>query len=291
MASVVVAVMIFASVCTSSGSSASTPVCGVRGPSAEAQAGSQGPSAQIVGGEDAQPLEFPWQISLQVILRRGGDWEHFCGGAIINEQYIATAAHCVEVDPSPSTYRVKVGEYDLGQQDPYERRLELSDVTMHPKYDTDATTYDHALLKLKTPLNFSGADNAVMPICLPTKNQEFDGETCTASGWGFTKDDGKISPILKKVDLPIVPFEECNEDYEGQVDKNTMVCAGYEEGGKGTCYGDSGGPLVCLREDGPYVLAGSTSFGGGCAEPGYPPVFSRISTRLDWIKSIAGETP
>ncbi|KAM7285482.1 hypothetical protein ISCGN_032415 [Ixodes scapularis] len=94
---------------------------------AEAQAGSQGPSAQIVGGEDAQPLEFPWQISLQQILRPGGDWQHVCGGAIINEQYIATAAHCVEDDPSPSTYRVKVGEYNLYKQDPHERRLKLSD--------------------------------------------------------------------------------------------------------------------------------------------------------------------
>ncbi|XP_042144917.1 trypsin-7-like [Ixodes scapularis] len=166
-------------------------------------------------------------------------------------------------------------------------------VSIHPKWDTKATTYDYALLKLKTPLDFSGADSAVMPICLPTKNQEFDGEICTATGWGFTKDGGKVSKILKKVDLPIVPFEECKEDYEGvaEVDENTMVCAGYEEGGKSTCEGDSGGPLVCPREDGRYVLAGSTSFGTECAEPGYPPVFSRTSTRLDWIKSIAGETP
>ncbi|XP_042143985.1 trypsin-7-like [Ixodes scapularis] len=166
-------------------------------------------------------------------------------------------------------------------------------VTIHPNWDRKAATYDYALLKLKTPLDFSGAGSAVMPICLPTKNQEFDGKICTASGWGLTKFGGKISKILKKVDLPIVPFEECKEDYEGlaKVDKNTMVCAGYEEGGRATCIGDSGGPLVCPREDGRYVLAGSTSFGAECAEPGYPPVFSRISTRLDWIKSIARETP
>ncbi|XP_042144918.1 plasma kallikrein-like [Ixodes scapularis] len=277
-------------------------------------------------------------------------------------------------------------------------------VSIHPKWDTKATTYDYALLKLKTPLDFSGADSAVMPICLPTKNQEFDGEICTATGWGFTKDGGKVSKILKKVDLPIVPFEECKEDYEGlaEVDENTMVCAGYEEGGKAPCEielhpdwnpktinydyalvkletpldfggadsdvmpiclptkdqqfpnltcvgsgwgslvqngpdstilqkvdlptvphdickqnyansnpvieetmicagyeeggksmcnGDSGGPLMCPRDDGLYVLAGTVSWTVVCAAKYQPSVFARTSTQLDWIESIAGETP
>lgn len=282
----VVGFMVFILVGTSR-ASASKPDCGVRG------SDSGGPSSQIVGGEETQPLEFPWQISLQQILTPGGDWEHVCGGALINDQYIATAAHCVEDDPTPSEYRVKVGEHRLYQDDPHERLVEISEVTIHPKRNADTENYDYAILKLETPLDFGGADSALMPVCLPDENQSFQGQTCTATGWGFTKDKGEISPVLRKVDLPILPFEQCKKDYKGDatIVKKTMICAGYEEGGKATCEGDSGGPLQCAREDGRYVLVGSTSFGEACAEPHKPPVFSRVSTQVEWYRSVAGETP
>ncbi|KAM7306163.1 trypsin-1-like [Ixodes scapularis] len=87
-----------------------------------------------------------------------------------------------------------------------------------------------------------------MPICLPTPNQEFDGMTCTASGWGLTKDKSRggrnLSQSLQKVDLPIVAYTTCHDYYRfvNPVVQNTMICAGPEAGGKGTCQGDSGGP-------------------------------------------------
>ncbi|XP_042142186.1 trypsin-1-like [Ixodes scapularis] len=136
-----------------------------------------------------------------------------------------------------------------------------------------------------------------MPICLPSLNQNFDGQTCTASGWGLTKDRTKggndSNPDLLKVDLPIVPYDECRRDYIGvqHVDRNTMICAGNKEGGKSTCQGDSGGPLQCPRSDGLYVLAGLTSWATICAAPGQPTVFSRVSTQLPWIQQTAGATP
>ncbi|CAN8002995.1 unnamed protein product, partial [Ixodes pacificus] len=101
------------------------------------------------------------------------------------------------------------------------------------------------------------------------------------------------NPDLLKVDLPIVPYDECSKDYRGinQVDRNTMICAGPKEGGKATCQGDSGGPLQCPRSDGRYVLAGLTSWGTTCAAPNQPSVFARVSTRLLWIWLNAGATP
>lgn len=152
--------------------------------------------------------------------------------------------------------------------------------------------YDYAVVKLARKLNFTGKHKHLMPICLPEKDQGFDGETCTASGWGLTKDQtqqgSQMPDQLQKVDLPIVPYNVCKEYYEAVnvVHEDTMICAGPEEGGKSVCQGDSGGPLQCAREDGHYVLAGATSWGSTCAAPKQPGVFSRISTQVDWIRTV-----
>ncbi|EEC17731.1 ovochymase, putative [Ixodes scapularis] len=109
----------------------------------------------------------------------------------------------------------------------------------------------------------------------------------------FKRRRAPLSQILQKVDLPIVSFEECRYDYRNQNDlvEDSMICAGFEEGGKSLCHGDAGGPLQCPRADGRYVLAGTTSWGDTFGYPNQPTVFARTSTQLDWIKSVAGETP
>lgn len=272
---------------------ASNPACGVRGQSSVTGAKIASPSFQIVGGEDAEPQEFPWQISLQYMVPPGNNFRHGCGGSIINKQYVLTAAHCVD-RVAPNSRLVIVGEYNLNQTDPLERKIAVSSITIHPKYKTGGVMYDYALLKLETPLDFSGADKGLMPICLPTKNQVFANQTCTASGWGFTKPSkrGAFPQILQKVDLHIVSLEECRKAYGYYtVREDCMICASFKEGKKSTCYGDSGGPLQCATTDGLYVLAGATSFSQSCDEPNFPNVFARISTQLEWIESIAGATP
>ncbi|CAN7945052.1 unnamed protein product, partial [Ixodes hexagonus] len=156
--------------------------CGVRGPAA-------GGGAQIVGGEAAGPLEFPWQISLHVIQLPNTDLGHICGGSIINSQYVVTAAHCIlDGYPSASNYVVVVGEQNLNVTDPHEERIAVVNITIHPKWNPSTVNYDYALLRLQRALNFTGSESALMPVCLPTLNQGFDGQTCTATGWGLTKD-------------------------------------------------------------------------------------------------------
>ncbi|KAG0444616.1 hypothetical protein HPB47_013590 [Ixodes persulcatus] len=173
----------------------------------------------------------------------------------------------------------------------YEGNPFNSNIKIHPDWDPETINYDYALVKLETPLDFDGADSDVMPICLPTKDQQFPNLTCVGSGWGSL--GGPDSTILQKVDLPTVPHDICKENYANSnpVIEETMICAGYEEGGKSMCNGDSGGPLMCPRDDGLYVLAGTVSWTVVCAAQYQPSVFARISTQLDWIQSIAGETP
>ncbi|CAN7974831.1 unnamed protein product [Ixodes persulcatus] len=161
----------------------SSPACGVRGMSGGSGATSRGGNVQIVGGSDATPLEFPWQISLRI------SGQHICGGSIINKQHILTAAHCILEDhTSASYYTVVVGDQKLNTVDPNEKAFSIQSYTIHPKWNKDTVNYDYAILKLNTPLDFSGAQKALMPICLPEKNQVFDNRTCTATGWGYLKD-------------------------------------------------------------------------------------------------------
>ncbi|KAG0412378.1 hypothetical protein HPB47_010482 [Ixodes persulcatus] len=265
--------------------------CGVRGPSDAVEARAQGPHAQIINGEDGVPHEFPWLVALQK--KNGDGWQQWCGSSLINNQWVATAAHCLVGDPNPSSYTIVIGEYNTEQPDPGERRVTISEVKIHPKWDPEIINYDYALVKLETPLDFDGADSDVMPICLPTKNQQFPNLTCVGSGWGSLVQGGPDSTVLQKVDLPTVPHKLCKANYANSnpVIKKTMMCAGYEEGGKSMCNGDSGGPLMCPRDDGRYVLAGTVSWTVVCAVQYQPSVFARISTQLDWIHKIAGATP
>ncbi|CAN8004634.1 unnamed protein product, partial [Ixodes hexagonus] len=257
-----------------------------------------GANAEIVGGEDAKPLEFPWQISLRFSQNTNVLGDHICGGSIINRQHIMTAAHCIIPNYTNSAYyKVVVGEQNLNKQDPTEKTFLVQNYTIHPQWDRATINYDYAILKLNAPLAFGGADNALMPICLPEKNQVFDNRICTASGWGYLKDEsqggGTVSEVLQKVDLPTLPYEQCRRDYKNvnKVVEDTMICAGTKQGGKSACQGDSGGPFQCPGADGRYVLAGTTSWGKTCGARNQPSVFARFSTRLDWIASVAGTTP
>lgn len=254
--------------------SSSSPACGVRGP-----------SAQIIRGEDAGAHEFPWMVSLNVYV--GNEPKFICGGSIINEWYIITAAQCVQEDPSPSRYRIGVGGYRLSDLN---GKRKVSAVTIPPNYDNQSLGYDYALLKLETPLDFYGADGALKPICLPEEAEVFDNQTCTVTGWGTTSLPFVLIPeILQKLDVLIVPPENCNRFYPNFV-KDTMICV-RNRIGTSPSTGDAGGPLQCARKDGRYVLAGTVSFTNGICKLYCPTVFAQISTQLDWIASVVGATP
>ncbi|XP_040079101.1 ovochymase-2-like [Ixodes scapularis] len=183
--------------------------------------------------------------ALQISLRRelplvNADGDHTCSGSIIGEQYVLTAAHCVGgPSASPSKFRVIVGEQNVHQKDDTEESRKVESITTHPNWDSKTLNYDYAILKLNAPLNFTGRHRHMMPICLPQKDQSFEGQTCTASGWGLARngsEGGVYRPSkLQKADLPIVAHDACREYYEGvnQVHDSTMICAGLVGSGKG----------------------------------------------------------
>jgi len=163
-------------------------------------------------------------------------------------------------------------------------------------YHSVAAGYDFVILKLDSPLEFN-AD--VQPACLPTSDfaPEYDpsiGDRCFTSGWGdHYFGDPAFYDYLSYVRVPMVTNEQCSAMYQnlsyfaGKQMDDSELCAGFPEGGKDACQGDSGGPLVC-NHNGKAVATGVVSWGEGCAFPGYPGVYGRITKVLDWVKSNMG---
>jgi len=252
----------------------------------------------VVGGGDARPLEFPWQISQQ-LLGVGDDFEHNCGGSIISDQWVLTAAHCVDPEMNPpTTMAIVTGAHQLSIKNGTEERFIINenDVFMHPRWDPYVTkNYDYALIKLPTKLDFSGKHSHLGPICLANVSdaKTFDQMTCVVSGWGSTVEFGPGADILQKVDVKVWTHPECFASWiKGGIGngglrvKDQMICITGSQGeGHGPCHGDSGGPLQC-RVKGRYTLAGSTSFGRYCGAADPPGVFARVSAERAWIDRI-----
>lgn len=157
----------------------------------------------------------------------------------------------------------------------------VTEVIVHEGYkvhDNGILENDVAILKLKTPIDFS---KSAQPIPLFNRDEEAPGGALsTVSGWGKLETSGTISVVLHTVDVPIVSKVECNEAYGPEFNgiPYGQICAAFPEGGKDTCQGDSGGPLVIKGRQ-----AGIVSWGYGCAVKGYPGVYTEVASYRDWI--------
>ncbi|GJQ69478.1 hypothetical protein Trydic_g6585 [Trypoxylus dichotomus] len=232
-------------------------------------------SPRIVNGTPVDTHDFPWMARLSYFNR------FYCGGMLINDRYVLTAAHCVK---GFMWFMIKVTFGELDRCDDKERpesRFVLRAVTgafSFLNFDNDI-----ALLRLNERVPIT---EKIKPICLPTKTDNlYVGVKATATGWGTLKEDGKPSCILQKVDVPVISNEECRmTNYTSKMISDNMMCAGYPKTGqKDSCQGDSGGPLIAARPNNQYELIGIVSWGNGCARPGYPGVYTRVTRYLDWI--------
>ncbi|XP_055308748.1 trypsin-7-like [Sitodiplosis mosellana] len=232
------------------------------------------PSNAIVGGFETTIDENPWQVSVQY------ESQHSCGGSIIRNKWVLSAAHCSGDDLNAFSIRVGSTFHRHGGS-----IIKMKRIVSHPNFNSTSTNFDFALLKLAESLKFT---DKIQPIALLNADAVVeDGTPSLVTGWGLTQNPNESNEGLRGVIVPIVNQEYCKSLYEGGI-TDQMICAGYDEGGKDSCQNDSGGPLSIKIENDTASLIGVVSFGNGCAKPKSPGVYARVSSIRPWIKSVTG---
>ncbi|XP_028437384.1 serine protease hepsin isoform X3 [Perca flavescens] len=241
---------------------------------------------RIVGGVDARQGSWPWQVRLEY------DGVHQCGGTIISNRWIVSAAHCFrERYRFVNRWRVQLGS--IYSKPVNANVAEVNTIVYHSSYlpfvdaSIDDNSRDIAVLALTHPLTFN---EYIQPICLPAYGQRLiDGQMGIVTGWGNVDYYGIQADILQEAHVPIISDTVCNSpDYYDNQITTSMFCAGYEKGGTDACQGDSGGPFVaedCLSKTRRYRLLGVVSWGIGCAMAKKPGVYTRVSRFLPWIST------
>ncbi|XP_044740915.1 proclotting enzyme-like [Chrysoperla carnea] len=231
---------------------------------------------RIVGGHNADIGEWPWIAALF----NGG--RQFCGGSLIDNMHILSAAHCVAHMSSWDVARltVRLGDHNIktnSEVNHIEKRVKR--VVRHRGFDSRTLYNDVAILTLDSPVQFS---RQVRPICLPSSGGTFAGKTATVIGWGSLRESGPQPAILQEVNIPIWSNGECRAKYgpaaPGGIVEH-MLCAG--QASRDSCSGDSGGPLMV--NEGRWTQVGIVSWGIGCGKGQYPGVYTRVTHFLPWI--------
>ncbi|XP_053728811.1 ST14 transmembrane serine protease matriptase a [Synchiropus splendidus] len=240
-------------------------------------------TSRIVGGQDAEEGEFPWQVSLHV---KG--YGHVCGATIISPKWLVTAAHCVQDDgktrfSQPQTWEAHLGLHSQGVAGHSVKR-NLKAVISHPNYNDYTFDNDIALMELESPITYS---DYIQPICLPAPQHIFpDAHIVWITGWGATREGGFAAKVLQKAQVRIINRSVCNKLMGGQI-TSRMMCAGVLEGGVDACQGDSGGPLSSPAKNRMF-LAGVVSWGDGCARRNKPGIYTVTTKFRGWIKEKTG---
>ncbi|KAL7014975.1 hypothetical protein ACKWTF_016222 [Chironomus riparius] len=235
---------------------------------------------RIFGGETAILGQFPYQVLIYVVSSVNDTCcSTKCGGSLIDEFWVLTAAHCF-----PDSFHhveLKFGVIST-RWSVYEATVPSHNVKIHKGYSKSLHENDIAMIQIPEAnfglLNYPYVD----VIELPGRDDNFVGTNATVSGFGRTE-KGK-SDVLKYVDLQVMENSECSKSYSNVKILDSHVC-GRSTTKTGICFGDSGGPYA-VKEHCRNILVGIVSFGTADCESEYPDVFTRVSNYLDWINEV-----
>ncbi|MFJ4799441.1 S1 family peptidase [Streptomyces murinus] len=220
----------------------------------------------IVGGTTTTTTAYPFVMQIT-----DASGSQFCGGTLVSATKVVTAAHCMAGE-TPASVRVVGGRTKLNGSDGTVSKV--SKIWVNPDYSDATNGDDVSVLTLSTSMPYK-------PVSYVSSSQTgvyAAGTTARILGWGTTSENGSSSNQLRTATVPLVSDASCRSSYGSDYVQSDMVCAGLSSGGVDTCQGDSGGPLLIGG-----VLAGITSWGEGCAEAGYPGVYTRLATFADQV--------
>eukprot|EP01083_Nonionella_stella_P180464 643667_1 len=241
-----------------------------------------GSDSRIINGDEAPKGKYSYHVSLQ---DRIG---HFCGGTLIAEDIVLTAAHC-----AGGSYDVVIDRHNLNQGGGQKIKMERE--IKHRSYNPSTTDYDFNIVLLSRKVNMNG-----LKLVTLNKDKGFPAvkQKVTVMGYGDTNislSQSDLSNVLNEVQVAVISNDECDDssgtvggyqdNYHGQI-TDRMICA--KATGKDACQGDSGGPLV-VHDGNNDVQVGVVSWGIGCASRSFPGVYARVSEVYDWIEDLVCE--
>uniref|UniRef100_A0A671NMJ6 trypsin n=1 Tax=Sinocyclocheilus anshuiensis TaxID=1608454 RepID=A0A671NMJ6_9TELE len=228
-----------------------------------------GMESGIIGGKEAKPHSRPYMASIQI------NRHHTCGGMLIREDYVLTAAHCLNRDH----FEVVLGAHNITKKEKSQQRIPVRKYIRHPMFEQNKEkdySYDIMLLKVLSPS--------------PTVTLYSNGKTpanvhCSIAGWGLKTPKGnQASDVMREVNLKLQFSTECKNKWQQYFNSERMICS-ISDGKHAFCMGDSGSPLICNTK--PQGIA-SYTFNGNCTNKSYPQVYVKTSYFLPWIKKNIG---